>query len=468
MTQNTHDDSSYLPVCTADRLDLDCFMEGLVKRNPGENNFQTVVRAVAQDVFLYLKDHNKCAQDQILERLTEPDRIITFRVTWQDDRGNIRANRGWRVQYSNALGPYKGGLRFHKDVTLDDLKFLGFEQCFKNALTGLPIGGAKGGANFNPKGKSDGEIMRFCKAFMIELHRYIGPDIDIPAGDIGVGDREISYLFGEYKRLENKFHGVLTGKNIGFGGSMIRKEATGYGNVIFASQMLEQHDMELKGKKCVISGAGNVAIFTAEKAITNGAKVITLSDSKGMIHDKNGLDQEKLEVIKKIKLQQNGTLESVPEHFKDIQYYKDKKPWDIACDMAFPCATQNELQEKDAKTLVDNGVKLVSEGANMPCTAEAIKHFYNNGVLYGPGKAANAGGVAVSALELTQNAMRLRWSADKVEKQLIDIMSEIHDLCAQFGHEYGKTKGNRVDYKTGANIAGFSKLANALSSYGVV
>lgn len=467
-SEHQGEEDTYFPVCGEDRMDMDCFLKGLQKRNPGETNFHQAVEEVATDVFPFINDHPEYRDAQVFERLTEPDRSISFRVTWEDDHGNIRANRGWRVQFCNALGPYKGGLRFHKNVNLDILKFLGYEQCFKNALTGLPIGGAKGGSNFNPKGKSDREIMRFCKAFMMELHRHIGPDIDVPAGDIGVGAKEISFLFGEYKRLQNKFHGVLTGKNVGFGGSLIRKEATGYGNVFFATRMLEHADQNINGKRCVISGAGNVAIYTAEKAIEKGCKVLTLSDSKGMVYASEGIDQKTLDVIKDIKEVRGGSLAELPDKVNDVEYYKEKTPWDIECDLAFPCATQNELDEKDAKTLIKNGVKLVCEGANMPCTQKAINSFYDSGVIFGPAKAANAGGVSVSSLELTQNAMRLTWSSEGVAKELEQIMQRIHDNCVEFGQEYGRTNKSIVDYKAGANIAGFKKLGDAILAYGVV
>lgn len=466
-TKKTSDDD-YMPMCFEDRLDLDCFMSGLERRNPNEENFHQAVHEVAESVIPFIEDHKKYGENQILERLTEPDRIIIFRVTWEDDQGNIRANRGWRVQFNNALGPYKGGLRFHPSVNLDTFKFLGFEQCFKNALTGLPIGGAKGGSNFNPKGKSEREIMRFCQSFMTELHRHIGPDTDVPAGDIGVGAREISYLFGYYKRLENQFHGVLTGKNVAFGGSLIRKEATGYGNIYFTREMLQKAGDGLEGKTAIISGAGNVAIYTAEKAIQEGVKVIAMSDSKGTIVDKEGLTQEKLEIIKQIKEVERGRISEYCDQVKEADYLEGKTPWHIKCDLAFPSATQNELDGDDAKTLVKNGVRLISEGANMPCTADAIDTFHEAGVLFGPAKAANAGGVAVSALEQTQNAMRLTWDSNEVETRLCKIMGEIHKQCVEYGDEYGAGGKDLTDYRAGANIGGFKKLADAMLAYGVV
>lgn len=451
---------------TDERLDLDHFMHGLKRRNPHEDEFHQAVQEVAGTIIPFLGENRKYADAQILERLTEPDRIVIFRITWEDDEGNIRANRGWRVQFNNSLGPYKGGLRFHPDVCLGTLKFLAFEQIFKNALTGLPMGGAKGGSNFNPKGKSDREIMRFCQSFMTELHRHIGPDVDVPAGDIGVGAREISYMFGHYKRLENQFHGVLTGKGVGYGGSLIRKEATGYGAVYFAKEMLEEAGESMAGKNCVVSGSGNVSIYCAEKLIQLGANVLTLSDSGGFIYDKEGITEAKLMYVKELKEERRGRISEYADKFESATFYPKQKPWTVPCDLVFPCATQNELNYKDAKTLVKQGAKLVSEGANMPCSIEAVEHFRQNKILFGPGKAANAGGVAVSGLEQSQNAMRLSWTSEEVDSKLQEIMKNIHAQCK----DWGTTEDDKgyIDYVTGANIAGFKRVADALLAYGVV
>jgi glutamate dehydrogenase (NADP+) len=382
------------------------FMHGLERRNPGQIEFRQAVYEVARDIVPFLEDQKAYKDAHILDRMTEPDRVISFRVCWVDDDQNVRVNRGTRVQFNNAIGPYKGGLRFHKSVTLSILKFLGFEQVFKNSLTTLPMGGAKGGANFNPHGKSDGEVMRFCQSFMSELFRHIGPHTDIPAGDIGVGAREISYLFGQYKRLQNEFTGTITGKGLAFGGSLIRTEATGYGCVYFAREMLGTRGEDIEGKTCTVSGSGNVAQYTAEKLIQLGAKVVTLSDSSGFIHDADGIDEEKLAWIIDLKMNRRGRIREYVEKWGG-EYHEGKRPWGVPCDLAFPCATQNELDEDEAKTLVQNGCMLVSEGANMPSTIEAINVFLDNRILFGPAKAANAGGVAVSGLEQTQNAMRL-------------------------------------------------------------
>jgi len=404
-------------------------------------------------------------RDRILERLTEPDRIITFRVTWEDDEGGVHVNRAWRVQFSNTVGPYKGGMRFVPDLSLSVLKFLGFEQIFKNSLTGLPMGGAKGGANFNPKERSDREIMRFCKAMMIELHRHIGEHTDVPAGDIGVGAREISYMFGQYKSLANKFVGTITGKRLESGGSHVRTEATGYGAVFFMNHMLEHHGHEIEGKTALVSGSGNVAIYCIEKLNALGAKVLSASDSSGMIHDPEGINEEKLAFLKDLKEVRRGRINEYAEEFDSATFHADKKPWSIAADLAFPCATQNELELSDAKKLIDNGLLAVAEGANMPSTLDAVDAFQDSGILYGPAKAANAGGVAVSGLEQSQNSLRISWSSEEVEERLRGIMKTIHERCV----EQGEAKGDApVDYVRGANVAGFKKVADAMVAFGLL
>ena len=445
--------------------DVDCFMAGLIKRNSGQPEFHQAVKEFVSTVMPYVRDNPKYQQHQILERLSEPDRVVIFRVTWQDDKGNIRANRAWRVQFNNSIGPYKGGLRFHPTVTLSVLKFLGFEQIFKNSLTGLPMGGGKGGSNFNPKGKSDNEVMRFCQSMMTELCRHIGPETDVPAGDIGVGAREISYLFGQYKRIRNEFHGVLTGKGLAFGGSLIRTEATGYGCVYFCEAMLNHRGDGIKGKNVVISGSGNVATYAAEKAIASGAKVLTLSDSSGFIHDPDGIDQEKLEFVKELKEVRRGRISEYADKFSSAEFHEGQRPWSVACDVALPCATQNEISLEDAKQLIGNGVQVVCEGANMPTELDAMKQFMADGVLFGPAKAANAGGVAVSGLEQSQNAMRISWTKEEVNDRLLKIMNDIHQKCVLHGPEL--SNGN-VDYVSGANIAGFIKIADAMVAYGAV
>lgn len=442
--------------------ELQGFMEGLKKRNPNESEFHQAVEEVANSVFPFILENPRYREAQILERMTEPDRVIIFRVCWEDDEGNVRVNRGWRVQFNNAIGPYKGGLRFHPSVTLSVFKFLGFEQVFKNSLTGLPIGGAKGGSNFNPKGKSDREVMRFCQAFMTELYRHIGKDVDIPAGDIGVGSREVSYLFGQYKRIQNEFTGVLTGKGLAFGGSLIRTEATGYGTVYMMEEMLERRGESMKGKTCLISGSGNVAQYTAQKAIQLGAKVLTLSDSSGFIYDKDGMDLEKLQWVIELKTGKRGRISEYAEKF-GAQYHEGKRPWGVKADLAFPCATENELDGEDAKTMVSNGVQAVAEGANMPTTLDAMRCLQEANTLFCPSKAANAGGVAVSGLEMTQNSMRLSWSNDEVNERLHQIMKSIHRSCVEYGKE-----GDSVDYVKGANIAGFKKVADAMVAFGVL
>lgn len=444
-------------------MDIDRFMKGLKRRNPAQPEFHQAVCEVAEDVLPFMAMHKKYQKMSILERLSEPDRIIIFRVCWEDDDKNVRVNRGFRVQFNNAIGPYKGGLRFDKSVNLSILKFLGFEQTFKNALTTLPMGGAKGGANFNPKDKSDSEVMRFCHAYMCELHRHIGKDVDVPAGDIGCGAREISYLFGQYKRIRNEFTGTITGKGLAFGGSPIRTEATGYGCVYFAREMLRARSEDLDGKVCVISGSGNVAQYTAEKLIALGAKVVAVSDSSGTVYDPDGIDDEKLEFIKDLKENRRGRIKEYAEHFK-CQYLDGEKPWGIPCDAAFPSATQNEIDETDARRLVKNGCQLVAEGANMPAAMEAKHIFREAGILFAPGKAANAGGVAISGLEMAQNAMRMSWPREEVDERLQVIMKNIHDQCVQYGAE----KDGRIDYVKGANIAGFVKVSEAMLAYGII
>lgn len=447
--------------------DVECFMGGLIKRNPGQPEFHQAVQEFVSTVLPYVRDNPVYLKNQILERMTEPDRVITFRVTWRDDQGNIRVNRAWRVQFNNSIGPYKGGLRFHPTVTLSVLKFLGFEQTFKNSLTGLPMGGGKGGANFNPKGKSDNEVMSFCQSMMTELFRHIGPDKDVPAGDIGVGAREVSYLYGHYKRLQNKFHGVLTGKGLAFGGSLIRTEATGYGCVYFCDEMLQHRGDGLKGKSVVISGSGNVATYAAEKAVQLGAKVLTLSDSSGYVHDPDGISPEKIEFVKELKEVRRGRISEYADKFSAAQFYEQSRPWSVPCDLALPCATQNEISLDDAKQLTKNGVQIVCEGANMPTELDAMNYLMKNGVLFGPAKAANAGGVAVSGLEQSQNALRLSWSRDEVNEKLLGIMKDIHTKCVQQGTTKELPNDN-VDYVTGANIAGFIKVADAMVAYGAV
>ena len=443
--------------------EVEHFMSGLVKRNPGELEFHQSVQEFVETVMPFYLDHAPYQKAQILERMTEPDRIITFRVSWEDHEGNIRANRAWRVQFNNSIGPYKGGLRFHPTVTQSVLKFLGFEQCFKNALTSLPMGGAKGGANFNPKAKSDREVMRFCQSLMIELHRHIGEDTDVPAGDIGVGTREISYMFGMYKRLVNRFVGTLTGKGLAFGGSLVRTEATGYGAVYFTERMLNHNGDSLRDKTVAISGSGNVAIYAAEKSCQLGAKVVTLSDSGGMIYDPDGLNEEKLSFVKNLKEVRRGRIAEYAEHFA-CEFHEGRRPWDVPCEVAMPCATQNELDGDDAKRLLSNGCTVVVEGANMPCTLDGAHQFLEAKILYGPSKAANAGGVAVSGLEQSQNALRISWSREEVDARLRDIMQTIHERCVQYGAE----RARYVNYVKGANIASFVKIAEAMLAYGVV
>lgn len=445
-------------------LELKTFMGGLKRRNPGEKEFHQAVEEVAESLIPYINEHPKYREAQILERLSEPDRIIIFRVCWEDDRGNIRTNRAWRVQFNNSIGPYKGGLRFHPTVNLSVLKFLGFEQILKNSLTGLPMGGGKGGSNFNPKGRSDREVMRFCQSLMTELYRHIGQHTDVPAGDIGVGAREISFLFGQYKRLANAYTGVLTGKSVSFGGSLIRTEATGYGTVYFCENMLQNIGDSVKGKVCSVSGSGNVAIYAVEKAHQLGAKVVTVSDSSGFIHDPGGIDEEKLAFIKDLKEVRRGRISEYAETFKGVSFHKGQRPWSVPVDIALPCATQNEVNLEEAMTLIKNGVKVVAEGANMPTEISGIKAFQNAKILFGPAKAANAGGVAVSGLEQSQNALRMSWSREDVDKRLHKIMRNIHAKCLKYGND----QNGYTDYVKGANIGGFVKIADSMLAYGVV
>ncbi len=446
------------------KLELDNFMQGVMQRNPGEMEFHQAVREVCESLMPFVLETKKYRDANILERITEPDRTIVYRVSWEDDHGTIQTNRAWRVQFNNAIGPYKGGLRFHPSVNQSVLKFLGFEQIFKNSLTGLPMGGAKGGANFDPKGKSDREVMRFCQSMMSELFRHIGEDTDVPAGDIGVGAREIGYLFGQFKRLANRVTGTFTGKGLAYGGSLIRTEATGYGCVYFCENMLNHSGDTINGKSCAISGSGNVALYCAEKVLQSGAKVLTMSDSAGTIYDKDGIDADKLGFVKELKEVRRGRISAYAERYKSAQYLAGKRPWGVKCDAAFPCATQNEISLEDAKNLVSNGVKVVAEGANMPTELAAVHLFQKSGVLFGPAKAANAGGVAVSGLEQSQNSLRLSWTREEVDERLKKIIKEIHGKCLKYGSE-----GNgKINYVKGANIGGFVKVADAMLAYGIV
>jgi glutamate dehydrogenase (NADP+) len=437
------------------------FMVGLKRRNPHQLEFHQAVEEFVETVMPTVISNREYQEAQILERLTEPDRVVSFRVCWQDDQGNYRTNRAWRVQFNNTIGAYKGGLRFHPSVTLSVLKFLGFEQIFKNSLTGLPMGGGKGGSNFNPRGKSDSEVMRFCQSLMTELCRHIGEDTDVPAGDIGVGAREIGYLFGQWKRVSNRFVGVLTGKGLEFGGSLIRKEATGYGTVYFVQDMLKTRGEVVEGKKVVISGSGNVATYAAEKVLMLGGTPVSLSDSGGSIYDPDGITLEKLAYVKDLKEVRRGRISEYAKEF-GVEYREGKRPWQIPCDIALPCATQNELEGQDAADLIKNGCVCVAEGANMPSTLDAMHKFLDARILFGPAKAANAGGVAVSGLEQSQNAQRLSWAAAHVDEKLDTIMEDIHDKCVEHG-----TEGDFINYVKGANVAGFKKVANAMLAYGV-
>jgi glutamate dehydrogenase (NADP+) len=442
---------------------IDQFLAEVQLRNQNEPEFMQAVTEVAENVIPYIVKHDIYYGQNILLRMVEPERVVFFRVAWIDDQNEIQVNRGYRIEMNSAIGPYKGGLRFHPSVNLSVLKFLAFEQVFKNSLTTLPMGGGKGGSDFDPKAKSDNEVMRFCQSFMSELFRHIGPNRDIPAGDIGVGSREIGYLFGQYKRLKNEFTGVLTGKGVSWGGSLIRPEATGYGVVYFAQKMLQNIGTSLEGKRVVISGSGNVGQYAAEKVIQLGGTVCTLSDSGGYIYDKDGIDSEKLNHIMNIKNVQRGRIQTYLESYPNAEFHAKKTPWGVPCDVAIPCATQNELHLKDAELLIQNGCICVGEGANMPSTPEAIHAFTENKVLFAPGKASNAGGVAVSGLEMAQNSLRYNWTREEVDSRLKNIMSEIHQSCVEFGQEDGY-----VNYVKGANIAGFVKVADAMLAQGVV
>ena len=445
------------------KKDIENFISEIEQRNSHEPEFMQAVREVSETVIPYIVSQKIYHGKNILMRMVEPERVLMFRVNWVDDKGEIRVNRGYRVQMNSAIGPYKGGLRFHPSVNLSILKFLAFEQVFKNSLTTLPMGGGKGGSDFDPKGKSDGEIMRFCQSFMTELFRYIGPNTDIPAGDIGVGGREIGYMFGQYKKLKKEFTGVLTGKGLSWGGSLIRPEATGYGTVYFAENMLNHVKNSVKGKTVVISGSGNVAQFAAEKCNQLSAKVITLSDSSGFIHDADGINTEKLNYVMDLKNNKRGRISEYVKKFPKAKFYKNKTPWQVPCDIALPCATQNELNANDAEILINNGCICISEGANMPCSPEAIFVFRKNKILFAPGKASNAGGVAVSGLEMAQNSLRYSWTREEVDNKLKDIMLDIHNSCITHGLEKG-----HVNYEKGANIAGFIKVADAMLAQGVV
>ncbi len=443
---------------------INAFMDYVEARNPHEPEFLQAVREVAEAIIPFIKDHPVYQSQKILERMVEPERTIIFRVPWIDDEGRNHVNRGYRVEFNSAIGPYKGGLRFHPSVNLSILKFLGFEQTFKNSLTTLPMGGGKGGADFEPKGKSDNEIMRFCQSFMTELFRHIGANTDVPAGDIGVGGREIGYLFGQYKRLKNEFTGVLTGKGMTFGGSLIRPEATGYGTVYFAENMLKTKNDSFKGKTVVISGAGNVAQYACQKVTQLGGKVVTFSDSAGFIYDEEGIDKEKLDFVFELKNVNRGRISEYVKEYPNAQYFEGQRPWGIKCDIALPCATQNEIDKEDAEKLVSHGTYCVAEGANMPSTPEAIEVFHAHKILFAPGKASNAGGVSVSGLEMSQNSMRLSWTNKEVDQRLHDIMNDIHNTCVT----YGKDSDGYVDYIKGANIAGFIKVADAMLAQGLV
>ena len=443
-------------------ITIEQFMDQVQAKNPGENEFHQAVHEVVESLWLFLKDNPHYSHHKVLDRMVEPERVIQFRVPWRNDLGEVQINRGYRVEFNSAIGPYKGGLRFHPSVNLSILKFLGFEQVFKNSLTTLPMGGGKGGSDFEPKGKSDDEVMSFCQSFMTELSRHIGPDTDVPAGDIGVGGREIGFMFGQYKRIRNEFTGVLTGKGLNWGGSLIRPEATGYGCVYFAQEMLKKAGNDFEGKSVVISGSGNVAQYAAEKVMQLGGKVISLSDSSGTIHEKDGFTHEKLEWVMDLKNNKRGRVKEYSSEF-NVDYLDGKNPWSIPCDIALPCATQNEIGLEDAKSLVQNGCKVISEGANMPSDPEAINVFLGNNALFGPGKAANAGGVATSGLEMSQNSMRINWTREEVDKKLHQIMKDIHESCVEYGNDDGS-----MNYVKGANIAGFIKVADAMLDQGVV
>ncbi|MCK5453219.1 MAG: NADP-specific glutamate dehydrogenase [Calditrichia bacterium] len=441
---------------------VDSFMEMVEAKNPGEREFHQAVLEVVESLWDFLQDNPRYIHAKVLDRIVEPERVILFRVSWRDDRGEIQVNKAFRVEYNSAIGPYKGGLRFHPSVNLGILKFLGFEQVFKNSLTTLPMGGGKGGSDFDPKGKSDNEVMSFCQSFMTELSKHIGPNTDVPAGDIGVGGREIGFMYGQYKRLRNEFTGVLTGKGINWGGSLIRPEATGYGCVYFADEMLKTRGESFKGKTVAISGSGNVAQYATEKVLELGGKVVTLSDSNGTVYDPDGIDTEKLEFVMDLKNVKRGRIKEYADKYK-AEFWEGERPWKAKCDVALPCATQNEINEAEAKMLVDNGCVCVSEGANMPSEPEAIDVYLKSKILYGPGKAANAGGVAVSGLEMSQNSMRMAWSREEVDQKLHGIMKNIHETCVKYGKD-----GDFINYVKGANIGGFIKIADAMLDQGVV
>jgi len=442
---------------------LDDFMAKVIARNPGETEFHQAVHEVVESVIPYIDENPKYEFSRILERVTEPERVIMFRVPWLNDKGEVEVNRGFRIEMNSAIGPYKGGLRFHPTVNLGILKFLAFEQVFKNSLTTLPMGGGKGGSDFDPKGKSDNEVMKFCQSFMLELSRHIGPNTDVPAGDIGVGGREIGFMFGTYKRIRNEFTGVLTGKSLDWGGSLIRPEATGYGTVYFAQEMLKTKGDSLKGKVCTVSGSGNVAQYTIEKVNDLGGKCVTLSDSGGYIYDPEGIDSEKLAYVMDLKNNKRGRIKEYAEKY-GVEYFEGQRPWGVKCDCAFPSATQNEINEEEAKTLINNGCFVVAEGANMPSVPEAIEVYLKNKILYGPAKAANAGGVAVSGLEMSQNSIRLSWTREEVDEKLLNIMKNIHETCVKYGRE----DENYVNYVNGANVGGFVKVADSMMAQGVV
>ena len=442
---------------------IDNFMDKVKSKDPNELEFHQAVHEVIESLWSFLELNRDYLHSGVLDRIIEPERVITFRVPWRDDRGSVNVNRGYRVEFNSAIGPYKGGLRFHPSVNLSILKFLGFEQVFKNSLTTLPLGGGKGGSDFDPKGKSDNEVMSFCQSFMTELSKHIGPNTDVPAGDIGVGGREIGYMFGQYKRIRNEFSGVLTGKGLNWGGSLIRPEATGYGCVYFVEEMLKNCNKTIEGKSVVVSGSGNVAQYATEKVLHLGGKVVTLSDSSGFIYDQEGINEERLSWVIDLKNNKRGRIKDYADEF-GCKYYEGNRPWGIECDVALPCATQNEIDGKDAKELISNGVIAISEGANMPSNPDAVNVFQKSKILYGPGKAANAGGVAVSGLEMSQNSMRIKWERDEVDQKLLGIMKSIHNSCL----ENGEDNNHHVDYVKGANIAGFIKVADAMIDQGVV
>ena len=441
---------------------IDEFMAKVAERNSNEPEFLQAVREVVESVMPFIEANPKYQKAKVLERIVEPERVLMFRVPWLDDKGEIQINRGFRIEMNSAIGPYKGGLRFHPSVNLSILKFLAFEQVFKNSLTTLPMGGGKGGSDFDPKGKSDNEVMKFCQSFMTELSRHIGPDTDVPAGDIGVGGREIGFMFGQYKRLRNEFAGVLTGKGLNWGGSLIRPEATGYGCVYFAQEMLKSKGESIEGKVCTVSGSGNVAQYTIEKLLQLGAKPVTVSDSNGYVYDPDGISEQKLQFVMELKNVRRGRIKEYADKY-NCKYFEGKKPWDVKCDMAFPSATQNEINDADAKKLVKNGCICVAEGANMPSTPEAIEVYLDSKILYGPGKAANAGGVATSGLEMSQNSQRLSWSREEVDEKLHGIMIKIHESCVKYGKE-----GKFLNYVKGANVAGFVKVADSMIDQGLV